>query len=188
MHEVQGMQGRPAMTFEHEALTEQEVRELTPEMSHGEVETEVEQELEKESETEHSTEWLARELLEHIEAHAFGHEGSHKGGMLARFVLRQNLRAVLLYTKAIVRRMARNPQMKRKLMAASRRGPKAVTRLVGIAVLGALPRPFRRASRRLVALSIRACFRHIARHAGLSSAEIDLVEFEKETLAKHFSF
>jgi hypothetical protein len=171
-------------TAEQEGLTDQELYEVSPETSPGEIEAEVEQEIEEEeSKFGGSSEWIARDVVELLETMgASGHhgEGGPAGRLLARFVLRQSVKAVLFYTRAVVKRMMRNPNLKRKLQLALRRGPRSVSRLVAPAVLGAIPRAFRQACPKLVGFVIRMSFRQIARNAGLRQSEIDIAEIEKE--------
>lgn len=185
-HESEHRAGHAA---EHEALTEHELYEVIPEASPGEIENEVEQEIEEEeSKFGGSAEWIARDVVEVIEAiGATGRhgEGGAAGRLLARFVLRQNVKAVLFYTRAVAKRMSRNPMLKRKLQLALRRGPRAVSRLVGPAVIGAMPRAFRQACPKLVGFVIRMSFRQIARNAGLRQSEIDMAEIEKEAPEGH---
>ena len=173
-------QGRSGTSASHETLTEQEMQELDTESIQNEIEAETENEAEIESEA--CSEEIETEATESLEmAEGFGHGGSQRfRGILARFFLRQMIRAVLVYTKAVVRRMHRSATLRRKLLAASRRGPRAVRALVGLAVLRAMPKPFRRASRRLLPLVIGLSFRFIARHAGLSANEADSAELESE--------
>lgn len=169
-------QGKSGVGSSQEALTDQEMQELDPDAIQNELEAE------GEGEAEASPEEIEAEALEDIEAgEPGGGELSARGrGILARIVLRQTLRAVLAYTRAVVRRMVRVASLRRKLAAASRRGPRAVRALVGPVVLRAMPKPFRRISRRLVGLALRVSFRSIARNAGLASQEIDVAELESE--------
>jgi hypothetical protein len=171
-------------TTEPEYLTEQELYEVSPETAPAEIEAEVEQEMEEqENKFGSEAEWTARDVVELVDAMGgTGHHGEGAlGRLLARFVLRQNVKAVLFYTRAIVKRMTRNPVLKRKLQLALRRGPRAANRLIAPAVIGSIPRAFRPGCPRLVSLVVRMSFRQIARNAGLRQSEIDIAEIEKES-------
>jgi hypothetical protein len=183
-------QGKSGILSQVESLTEQEMQDLDLETIQEEIEAEAADEHEHahhahaEAE-EASQEEIEAEAFENIEAGEMSghmHELSPRArALVARFLVRQTIKAVLVYTMAVVRRMHRSSALRRKLAAASRRGPRAVRMLVGPVVLRAMPRPFRRASRRLVALVIRLSFRSIARTAGLNMHEIDTAELESES-------
>lgn len=166
------------------SLTEQEMRELDSEAIQDEIESEAEAKVEVEAEMEEeSREEVEAELIDIIEAGTTETETSpRRRRLLARIVIRQSVRAVCTYTRAVVRRMLRNAALRRKLAAASRRGPRAVRVLVGVAVLRAMPKPFRRGSRRLVGLAITMGYRNIARQAGLAPHEIDAAELKSERM------
>lgn len=175
-------QGRSGTGSSHtETLTEQELQELDAESIQNEIEAETESE--DEIEAEANPQEIEDEASEAIETpDGFRHGMSPRfRGLVARFFVRQMIRAILVYTKAVVRRMHRSATLRRKLLAASRRGPRAVRALVGLAVLRAMPKPFRRASRRLLPLVIGLSFRFIARTAGLNAHETDAAELESES-------
>jgi hypothetical protein len=161
-------------------LTEQEIQELAPESGH---EIDADTNDESEAEAEGNPEEVAAEAFEHIEGGEAGeHEHSRRfRGVLARFVLRHVIKAILVYIRIAVRRMHRHATLRRKLIAATRRGPRALRALVGPVVLRTMPRPFRRAARRLVPLLVGLSFRFIARTAGLSTHEADAAECESES-------
>jgi hypothetical protein len=174
-HEAQGKTGTM------ESLSEQEMQELTPEAIQNEIEGE--EEGEGEAEVEASPEEIETEALETVEITEAAEVdvSPRRRALLGRFIIRQSIRAVLVYTRAVVRRMQRNASLRRKLAAASRRGPRAVRALLAPVVLRAMPKPFRRSSRRLVGLVVALAFRGIARNAGLATHEIDAAEFESES-------
>lgn len=174
--------GRAGALLSHaESLSEQELSELESESIHSEIEAETDSDVE--AEAEDNPDEIAAEAYESLEAaEGTGAEGTPRfRKFMTKFLARQMIKAVLLYTRAVVKRMHRSAALRRKLLNASRRGPRAVKALVGPCVLRALPRPFRKASRRLIPLLVGLSFRFIARTAGLSAREIDVAEFESES-------
>jgi hypothetical protein len=178
-HEAQGKSGAATQA---EQLTEQERRELDQESIQSEIDAEMDRESEAEEEVgQHEIEI---EVLEALDIDEIGGRGGARRGrraVVTRLVMRQMVRTILVYTRAVVKRMHRSASLRRKLLAASRRGPRAVRALVGLAVLRAMPRPFRQASRRLIPMVVVLSFRAIARQAGLNAQEIDAAELESAT-------
>jgi len=164
----------------HEALTEQELQELDAESIQNEIEAELEEAAEEEAEADpEDIAEEATEMFEEAEDRGYQHAMSPRfRGLVTRFFLRQFIKAVLIYTKAVVRRMHANTSLRKKLNAASKRGPRAVRALLAPAILRAMPRPFRRTSRRLLPLVIRLSFRYIARMSGLNALETDTADTE----------
>ncbi len=171
-------QGRPGASSEN--ISEQELQELGLEQFQNEIEGEEESDIEAEA----TPDEIASEAWEHIEA------GEHPGlerhpqlrhAVITRIVVRSMLKATLIYTRAVVKHMLRNAALRRRLLAATRRGPRSLRAFLAPAVLRSIPRPFRRASRRLLPLMIVLAFRSIARQTGLSAHEADAAECESES-------
>lgn len=156
-----------------EQLTKEELKDLNQKSIQKEIEEEMKIDTKAEEELEQHE--IEIDILEVLGAGRGGRRRT-RSAVLGTLVMRQLVRALLLYTRAVVNRMRRSTTLKKKLAAASRRGPRAVRALVGLAVLRAMPSPFRRASRRLVAIVIGLSFRAIARKAGLKAREIDCAE------------
>jgi hypothetical protein len=162
-----------------EALNEQELQDLEADS----IQDDIESELDVESESDANPENIVGRVIESLDIDEdFEQEESHHGhrhhhlGLVARHVLRNTIRAIVLFTRVVVKRMLRNAALRRKLLAATKRGPRAVRALLAPSVARAIPRPFRRATRRLLPLVIGRSFRMIARQAGLSAHDADSAE------------